>query len=64
MAKVKKRDNLEDPGIDGYIYFKNQHGWKDVDWTHWAQETDKWRTLMNIKIKVSGETTQLCCIES
>jgi hypothetical protein len=46
-GNLRKRDHLEDPGIDGMILkwiFKKDGG---MDWIDLAQDRDRWRALVN-----------------
>jgi hypothetical protein len=42
---------LEDPGVDERIIlkwiFKKWDGGRGVDWIHVAQDSDRWRALVN-----------------
>ena len=47
-GNLRKRDHLEDPGIDGMILkwiFKKKDG--GMDWIDLAQDRDRWRALVN-----------------
>jgi len=55
-GNLRKRDHLEDPGLDGRIILK----WKlrkldgGVDWIDLGQDTDRWRAVvsavMNLRV--------------
>jgi len=48
-GNVRKRDHLEDPGVDGRIIltwiFRKWVG--GMDWIALAQERDRWRAVVN-----------------
>jgi hypothetical protein len=43
----KKRDHLEDQGIDGIRMALREIGWRSVDWIQLAQDRDRWRAVVN-----------------
>ena len=46
-GNVRKRDHLEDPGLDGRIILKWNLRKLDggIDWLDLGQDTDRWRAL-------------------
>jgi hypothetical protein len=53
VRKLKRRDHLEDIGVDGRIILEwvlEKYGVKIVDWMHLAQDKDQWRALVNTVI--------------
>jgi len=50
-GNLKEKDNLDNPGLDGRIIlrwiFRNLDG---VDWIDLAQDKDKWRALVNMRM--------------
>jgi len=54
VKKLRERDHLEDLSIDERItlkwIFKLQDG--RVEWTHLAQDRNRWRALVNIVINL------------
>jgi hypothetical protein len=41
------RDHSENLGVDGTIMDLREIGCKGVNWTHMAQERDRWQALVN-----------------
>jgi hypothetical protein len=49
MGRRKTRENLEDLGVDGSSASKmdlGKIGFEEVDWTHLAQDRDRWQALV------------------
>jgi len=49
-GKLRERDHLGDPGLDGRIILRWIFGKWDVgvmDWIYLAQDRDRWRALVN-----------------
>ena len=49
-GKLRKRDNLGDPGIDRWIILRRIFRKWDVggmDWIDLAQDRERWRTVLN-----------------
>jgi hypothetical protein len=47
---VRKRDNLEELGVDGSVISKwifKKVGWGGMEWIALAQDWDRWRSLVN-----------------
>jgi hypothetical protein len=47
---LRKRDHLEDLGVDGMMLLKlifKMWGWGDMDWINLAQGRERWRALVN-----------------
>jgi hypothetical protein len=48
---LRERDHLGDTGVDGSIIRVKidlqEVGWEDMDWIDLAQDTDRWRALVN-----------------
>jgi len=42
-----ERDHLGDPGVDGRIILRCILGSGSMDWIELAQDTDRWRALVN-----------------
>jgi hypothetical protein len=56
-GKLRKRDHLEGPGVDGriilrWIFRKWDVGCGSMDWIALAQERDWWRGLVNAMINL------------
>ena len=45
--KSDERDHLGDPGVDGRIILRCILGSGSMDWIELAQDTDRWRALVN-----------------
>jgi hypothetical protein len=46
-GNLRERDHLEDPGTDGR-YIDGSLGSGGMDWIKLAQDSDKWRALVNV----------------
>jgi hypothetical protein len=49
-GKLRKRNHLEDPGVDGKIILRwifRKWSW-DMDWIGLAEDRDWWRALVNV----------------
>ena len=53
-GKMKKRDHLEDLGIDGRIIKKDvqEIGLGNVEWINLDQDTDCWRIVVKTVLKL------------
>jgi hypothetical protein len=53
-AKLRERDNLEIPNVDGRIILRwILRKWGGgMDWIYQAQEMDRWRALVNAAINL------------
>jgi len=53
-GNLRKRDHLEDPGVDGRIILRWTCRKWDVDmgWIELAQDRDRWRALVNAVINL------------
>jgi hypothetical protein len=51
---LKRRDHLEDLGIDGKIILQRMLGKEGgrVDWNHLAQDRNQWRVVVNTVISL------------
>jgi hypothetical protein len=49
VGRPEGRNHWEDLGVDGRTTLKwiREIGFGYVDWIHWAQDRDRWRTLVN-----------------
>jgi len=59
-VKLRARDHLEEPGVDGWIVLKNDLqyvGWGTIDWINLAEDGDSWRAVvsavMNLRVAAS-----------
>ena len=47
-GNLRERNHLEDPDVDGNIVMAFQEvGWRGMDWMKLAQDTERWRALVN-----------------
>jgi alpha-glucosidase (family GH31 glycosyl hydrolase) len=46
----KERDRSEDQGVDGTKMDIRDIGWERVKWIQLAQDRDRWRALVNLRI--------------